>query len=197
MLLWIKSLNFVVVFCILFLLILLSHVAKLGGVFPILVEGGLPLNVLLERCLDFIIVFHLLFLLWVPLSLSFSTEHSWSLKVSRRAFIFCCSACWFTFTYVSAGVLVGLLFLLPFFASLIFSPTRAEEFLLIDSLLHGHGRSRPYHEVWSCCRSSGSWMYTCWNAIINTYFTMGNVASTYWYSKRFAEAFLNLLQNGP
>ena len=99
MLLWIKSLNFVVVFCILFLPILLSYVAKLGSVFLILVEGGLPLNALLERCLDFIIDFHLLFLLWVPLS-SFSAEHSWSLKVSRRASIFCCSACWFTYTYV-------------------------------------------------------------------------------------------------
>ena len=48
---------------ILFLPILLSHVAKLSSVFPILVEGGLPLNALLERCLDFIIDFHLLFLL--------------------------------------------------------------------------------------------------------------------------------------
>ena len=99
-------------------------------------EGGLPLNALLERCLDFIIDFHLLFLLWVPLLLSFSAEHSWSLKVSWRAFIFCYSACWFTFTYVSARVLVGLLFLLPFFASFTFSATNVVKFLLMDSLLH-------------------------------------------------------------
>ena len=121
---------------ILFLPILLSHVSKLSSVFPIFVEGGLPLNALLERCLDFIIDFHLLFLLWVSLSLSFSAEHSWSLKVLRRVFIFCHSACWFTFTYVFAGVLVGLLFLLPFFASFAFAATRVLKFLLMDSLLH-------------------------------------------------------------
>ena len=170
-------------------------------------EGGLPLNALLERCLDFIIDFHLLFLLWVPLLLRFSAEHSWSLKVSWRAFIFCCSACWFTFTYVFVEVLVGLLFLLPFFASLIFATTRVVEFLLMDSLLHRltmvgcnklHGCcTRPYHEVWSCCRSSGRWMYTCWSATINTYFVVSNVATAYWHSKRFVEGFLNLLQNGP
>ena len=121
---------------ILFLPILLSYVAKLGSVFPILMEGGLPLNALLERCLDFIVDFYLLFLLWVSLSLSFFTKHSWNLKVLQKAFIFCCSACWFTFTYVYVGVLVGLLFLLPFFASLTFAATRVVEFLLIDSLLH-------------------------------------------------------------
>ena len=48
---------------ILFLLILLSYVTKLGSVFPIIMEGGLPLNALLERCLDLIVDFHLLFLL--------------------------------------------------------------------------------------------------------------------------------------
>ena len=122
---------------ILFLPILLSYVAKLGSVFPILMEGGLPLNALLERCLDFIVDFHLLFLLWVALSLSFSAEHSWNLKISQRAFIFCCSGCWFTFTYVYVGVLVGLLFLLPFFTSFFtFAATRVVEFLLMDSLLH-------------------------------------------------------------
>ena len=35
-----------------------------------------------------------------------------------------------------AGVLVGLLFLLPFFASFIFAATRVVEFLFMDSLLH-------------------------------------------------------------
>ena len=34
------------------------------------------------------------------------------------------------------GMLVGLLFLLPFFTSLIFATTRVVEFLLMDSLLH-------------------------------------------------------------
>ena len=121
---------------ILFYPILPSYVAKLGSVFLILMEGGLPLNALLKRCLDFIVDFHLLFLLWVALSLSFSTEYSWSLKVSQKAFIFCCSACWFTFTYVSTGVLVGLVFLLLFFASLTFATTRVVEFILLDSLLH-------------------------------------------------------------
>ena len=36
---------------------------------------------------------------------------------------------WFTFTYVSARVLVGLLFLLPLFASLTFAVARVVEFL--------------------------------------------------------------------
>ena len=56
-----------------------------------------------------------------------------------------------------AGVLVGLLFLLPFFASFIFVATRVVEFLLMDSLLHRltmvgcnnlHGCcTMPYFEV--------------------------------------------------